>query len=741
MAHIPVLIKDLALILGAAGVTTLLFRRLKQPMVLGYIVAGLLVGPHVHLFPSVVELDSIKIWAEIGVIFLLFALGLEFSFKKLAQVGGSGAITGIIELTGMMILGFVVGGVLGWSLMDRIFLGGIIAISSTTIIFRAFDELSLKSQQFTGLVLGVLIIEDLVAILLMVLLSTVAVSAQFEGIQMVTSMLKLIFFLCAWFVMGIFILPTFLKQVSKLLNSETLLIVSLALCLGMVALADQAGFSAALGAFIMGSLLAETTQAHRIEVLVSSVKNLFGAIFFVSVGMMIDPSVLIEYALPVIVLTLSVVFGKTLFVTIGAILAARPLKQAVQAGTSMAQIGEFSFIIATLGLSLKVISPILYPIAVGVSVITTFATPFMMRLADPLHLFLLKVLPSKWLIALEQYSSSSQLIESESNWKKLLRFYLQIILINSVILVAMTLIIDYFIQPFFLGLIANPFIANLMVALIGFVAMSPFIWALMVKKMNRNAYAALWLDKKYHHGPLVMLEIARTLIAVLLIGFLLSRLFEIRYALVGTFIIMLVVGIFFRKRLQDFYQRMEKRFLQNLHEKEMLEQKKSKSHLSPWDAHLTRFSISPQANFIGSSLEDLQWREQFGVNVAYIERGNQVKFAPPRNEPIFPFDILGVIGTDLQLKQFAKIIVPYHEDKPEDMGLVDLEKILVDENTRLRGLSIRESGIRERTDGLVVGIERAGERILNPPSDLKLEWDDVVWIVGNRKKIQELYSS
>lgn len=710
-------------------------------MVLGYIVAGLLVGPHVHLFPSVVELDSIKIWAEIGVIFLLFALGLEFSFKKLAQVGGSGAITGIIELTGMMILGYMMGGVLGWTTIDRIFLGGIIAISSTTIIFRAFDELSLKSQQFTGLVLGVLIIEDLVAILLMVLLSTVAVSAQFEGMQMVTSILKLVFFLCAWFVMGIFILPTFLKQVSKLLNSETLLIVSLALCLGMVALADQVGFSAALGAFIMGSLLAETTQAHRIEVLVSSVKNLFGAIFFVSVGMMIDPSVLIEHAFPVLVLTLSVVFGKTLFVTIGAILAARPLKQAVQAGTSMAQIGEFSFIIATLGLSLKVISPILYPIAVGVSVITTFATPFMMRLADPLHLFLLKVLPSKWLIALEQYSSSSQLIESESKWKKLLRFYLQIILINSVILVAMTLIIDYFIQPFFLGLIANSFIANLMVALVGFAAMSPFIWALMVKKMNRNAYAALWLDKKYHHGPLVMLEIARTLVAVLLIGFLLSRLFEMLYAVAGTLIIMLVVGIFFRRRLQDFYQRMEKRFLQNLHEKEMLEKKHSKSHLSPWDAHLTRFSISPQANFIGRSLEDLQWREQFGVNVAYIERGNQVKLAPPRNEPVFPFDTLGVIGTDQQLKQFAKIIVPFHEDKPEDMGLVDLQKILVDENTRLRGLSIRESGIRERTDGLVVGIERAGERMLNPPSDLKLEWDDVVWIVGNRKKIQELYAS
>lgn len=741
MTHIPVLVQDLALILGAAGVTTLLFRRIKQPMVLGYIVAGLLVGPHVHLFPTVVELESIKIWAEIGVIFLLFTLGLEFSFKKLVQVGGSAAITGTTELTCMMILGYLMGVFLGWSTMDSIFLGGIIAISSTTIIFRAFDELSLKSQQFTGLVLGVLIIEDLVAILLMVLLSTVAVSQQFEGVQMVSSILKLFFFLCVWFVMGIFILPTFLKKMGKLLTSETLLIVAIALCLGMVVLADQVGFSAALGAFIMGSLLAETTQAHRIEVLVSSVKNLFGAIFFVSVGMMIDPSVFIEYAIPVFVLTLSVVFGKTLFVTVGAILAARPLKQAVQAGTSMAQIGEFSFIIATLGLSLKVISPILYPIAVGVSVITTFATPFMIRFADPLHRFLLKALPSKWLIALEQYSSSSQLIDSESNWKKLLRFYVQIILINSVILVAMTLIIDYFIQPFFLELIPNSLIANLIVALIGFVAVSPFIWALMVKKMNRNAYAALWLDKKYSHGPLVMLEVARTLIAVLLIGFLLSRLFEILYAVFGTLIIMLVVGILFRKRLQDFYQRMEKRFLQNLHEKELLEKKYAKSHLSPWDAHLTRFSISPHADFLGRSLEDLQWREKFGVNVAYIERGNQVKFAPPRNEPIFPFDTLGVIGTDQQLKQFAKIIVPYQEAEAIDMGLVDLQKILVDENTRLKGLSIRESGIRERTDGLVVGIERAGERILNPPSDLKMEWDDIIWIVGNRKKIQDLYLS
>ncbi|MBL0884646.1 MAG: cation:proton antiporter, partial [Chitinophagaceae bacterium] len=423
MAHLPVLIKDLALILGAAGIITIFFKKLKQPVVLGYIIAGLLVGPNFKLFPTIGDVEGIKIWAEIGVVFLLFALGLEFSFKKLVKVGGSAAITGITELSFMMILGYSMGQVLGWSTVDSMFLGGIIAISSTTIIFRAFDELGLKTKQFSSLVIGVLIIEDLVAILLMVLLSTVAVSQQFEGTQMFLSIGKLLFFLCIWFVMGIFLLPTFFKKVSRFLNSETLLVLSLALCLGMVVLADQVGFSAALGAFIMGSILAETTQAHKIEQLITSVKNLFGAIFFVSVGMMINLQILVDYAVPVLILTLSVIMGKTIFVASGALLSGRPLKQAVQAGTSMSQIGEFSFIIATLGVSLNVTSSYLYPIAVGVSVITTFTTPYMIKLAEPLYQFLLKVLPDKWITGLEKYSSSSQIIESESNWKQPLLFY------------------------------------------------------------------------------------------------------------------------------------------------------------------------------------------------------------------------------------------------------------------------------------------------------------------------------
>lgn len=739
MAHLPVLIKDLALILGAAGIITIFFKKLKQPVVLGYIIAGLLVGPNFKLFPTIGDVEGIKIWAEIGVVFLLFALGLEFSFKKLVKVGGSAAITGITELSFMMMLGYGMGQVLGWSNMDSMFLGGIIAISSTTIIFRAFDELGLKTKQFSSLVIGVLVIEDLVAILLMVLLSTVAVSQQFEGTQMFLSIGKLLFFLCLWFLMGIFLLPTFFKKVSRFLNSETLLVLSLALCLGMVVLADQVGFSAALGAFIMGSILAETTQAHKIEHLITSVKDLFGAIFFVSVGMLIDPQILVEYAVPVLILTLSVILGKTIFVASGALLAGRPLKQAVQAGTSMSQIGEFSFIIATLGVSLNVTSSYLYPIAVGVSVITTFTTPYMIKLAEPLYQFLLKVLPEKWIRGLEKYSSSSQIIESESNWKRLLNFYIQIIILNGVIMIALSLLVAYFLEPFLQKSIADPLTAKIIAALIGLIVMAPFIWALTVKKMSKSAYAALWLDRKYSHGPLVMLEIARNAIAVLLVGFMLRQLFSFWITVGGTLVAMIVIGVVFRQRLQKFYQRLEDRFLQNLHERELLEQNKTQSHLSPWDAHLTHYKISPHAGFIGKTLEELQWRETYGINIAFIERGNHVMFAPARTEKIFPFDNIGVIGTDQQMLEFGKIMVPYVEDADSEKELVELEKIVVDEHTRLKGLTIRESGIREKTNGLVVGIERKGERILNPSSFTQLEWDDIVWIVGNRKKIQQLY--
>jgi monovalent cation:H+ antiporter-2, CPA2 family len=740
MHHLPNLITELALILGAAGVTTLLFRRLRQPVVLGYVIAGFLVGPYFKIFPTISEIDNIKIWAEIGVIFLLFALGLEFSFKKLAKVGPAAAITGSWEIAMMMGIGFLTGTMFGWSRMDSIFLGGIIAISSTTIIFRAFDELGLKTRQFTSLVFGVLIVEDLVAILLLVLLSTVAVSQSFDGTEMLFAILKLVFFLSLWFLLGIYLLPTLLKRSSKWLSSETLLIGAIALCLGMVVLADRVGFSAALGAFIMGSILSETIYGEKIENLISSVKNLFGAIFFVSVGMLIDPNLLIQYAGPVLILTLIVIGGKFFNVSFGALLAGRPLRQAVQAGTSMTQIGEFSFIIATLGLSLKVTSNYLYPIAVGVSVITTFTTPFMIKLADPFHRFLERKLPHAWIQSLNRYSAGSQTLKGESDWRVVFKAYTQLMLTNSVILIALILLSYYYLGPLSEKWLSPEWFARFLSVLVTLGLMAPFIWALMAKKMQRGAYRALWLDNKYNRGPLVMLEVFRNFMGVIFIGVLLFQNFSLEVTLLGTAIIIAIVVFVFKHRLDDYYHRIENRFLNNLNAKEQLAA--AEKALTPWDAHLSTLKIGTHCRFLGETLENLQLREKFGINIAFIERGNRLIYAPPRYEKLYPYDEIGVIGTDVQLQKFTRMVEMREEEGVPKADVqseyISLEKIVVDEHTGLKGKSIRSSSIRENTNGLVVGIERHGERILNPASDTVFEWGDVVWLVGDRRHIAKI---
>jgi CPA2 family monovalent cation:H+ antiporter-2 len=741
MAHLPNLITDLALILGAAGITTIIFRRLKQPVVLGYILSGLLVGPNFSLFPTVTDVPGIRIWADIGVIFLLFALGLEFSFKKLAKVGGSAGITGSIEISAMMFIGFATGQWMGWPMMDSLFLGGIIAISSTTIIFRAFDELGVKTRQFTSLVIGVLIIEDLVAVVLMVLLSTMAVSKEFAGGEMLLAIGKLLFFLSLWFLLGIFLLPSALKKSSKWLSSETLLIVAIALCLGMVVFADKVGFSAPLGAFVMGSILSETIYGEKIEHLISSVKDLFGAVFFVSVGMLIDPAMLWLYAGPVLLLTAIVIFGKLLFVSTGALISGRPLRQSIQAGTSMTQIGEFSFIIATLGVTLNVTSDYLYPIAVGVSVITTFTTPFMMKLAEPILVWLGKVLPQHWQKSIERYSAGTQVLRGESDWKIVGKLYMQMLVINGVIIIAILLMSRYLLLPIVDTFSTHKMMASAIAVFASLIVMMPFIWALMAKKFHHRAYRALWLDSKYNHGPLVTMEVFRSLLAIVFLGVLFMEYFSWPVALACTTVAMMVVLLIFRNRLQNFYQRLEHRFLHNLHAKELAI--KDQSLLTPWDAHLSRFRISPSSSFIGKTLEELALREQYGINIAFIERGNRLLYAPARTEKLFPYDEIGVIGTDLQLQKFGILIEQENDDGAGADLLaqqIALEKIVVDAVNGLSGKTIKDSGIREQTNGLVVGIERHGERILNPSSNTVLEWGDVVWLVGDRNRIAAIVS-
>lgn len=377
--HLPFLIGDLALILMIAGLFSLLFRRLKQPTVLGYLLAGLVVGPHVSFFPTVIDIENIKVWAELGIIIFLFLLGMEFSFKKLIRVGRPAFIAAAVKVLGTMALGYAVATWFGWNSMDAIFLGALLSISSTAIVVKAFDELSVKSQLFASLVYGILIIEDLFAIVLLVFLSTIAVSREFEGSVFLIQITKLVGFLAIVIPLGLYLMPMFLKRIRPYMNDESRVVLALGLCLTLVLLASRMGLSAALGAFLMGAFMAETVEGERTERFLTPIKDLFGAIFFTSVGMLVSLSdVILQWKLVGIVVLVTVV-GKILITTIGMRIARQSRVTSLQTGLSLGQIGEFSFIIATLGLELGVVRPDLYSLAVAVSIFTTFLTPYLIK--------------------------------------------------------------------------------------------------------------------------------------------------------------------------------------------------------------------------------------------------------------------------------------------------------------------------------------------------------------------------
>ncbi|WP_445723705.1 cation:proton antiporter domain-containing protein [Flavobacterium sp.] len=731
--HIPDLISDLGLILVTAAIAVLIFRLLKQPLVLGYLVAGFLAGSEFDFFPTVKDMNSVKVWAEIGVIFLLFSLGLEFSFKKLMKVGGTASITALTQIITMVALGYFVGQMMDWGKMNSLFLGVILSISSTTIILKTFDELGVKTQKFAGNVIGALIVQDILAILMMVLLSTVAVSQQFSGSELLQSVLKLIFFLTIWFVAGIFFIPTFLKKTKHLLTDEMLLIVSLALCLLMVLFAANVGFSPALGAFIMGSIIAETTQAEHIEHLVKPVKDLFGAVFFVSVGMLIDPEMLMKYGFPVAILTLVVILGQSLSSTIGALLSGQPLKQSIQTGMSLSQIGEFSFIIATLGMTLNVTSDFLYPIVVAVSAITTFTTPFMVKFSTPFSLYLEKKLPRRWVKKIERYSANTEAIKSVSTWQIVLKAYLTQVIIHSIIIVAIILLSSKYILP----LVSASRFGNAFAALITVIILSPFLWALSLRRVAVEQVQELMQVRKYQ-GPIIVLVFFRIALSLFYMGFVLNEFFSPVIALIAL-VIGIISYILFPKRLHSFYNKIESHFLRNFNDREISKQtNKCQNVLSPWDGHMAEFTIATASNLAGKTLAELKIREQFGINIASIKRGEIIINIPLRSERLFPGDEINVIGTDEQVKLF-KIYLDKHEiDEPEafikeDIILQQLEL----KNRVCIGKSIRDSQIREKTHGIIVGIERNGKRILNPESHWILESDDILWIAGDRKKINE----
>ncbi len=735
MVHLPELIRDLGLILMAAGIVTLLFRHLRQPVVLGYIISGFLIGPNVPLLPTVVDVKGVQIWAEIGVIFLLFALGLEFSFKKLAKVGGSASITATVEVLGMTFLGYLCGRAFGWSSLDSLFLGGVLAISSTTIIIRAFDELGVKSRGFASLVFGILIVEDLFAILLLVLLSTVAVKNHFSGLELVTSSFRLVFFVVLFFLAGIFLLPSFFRKVRKHLNDETLLVFSLGLCFLMVVMNTHAGFSPALGAFIMGSVLAETTEANRIEHLLKPVKDLFGAVFFVSVGMLIEPKALVQHALPIALLTLVTIFGKFFTTIVGALLSGRSLRHSMQAGMSLAQIGEFSFIIASLGLTLKVTSDFLYPVAVGVSVITTFATPYLIRSSDSLYSAARNLIPEKILRGLEGYSTSSQHMSGDKEWRKALGAFGARLLANSVLISAVFFSVSRFLPELLSTYISNQDVVRWACLATASICSAPFFWALLLTRPIQQNFTKIWKSKEIHRAVLG-LELGRLGFSLLLFGILASQFIDPIEAAAVTIALSLLFLFALSRHLNRAYSWLERRVRENLGENG---EEKALPDLAPWDAHITIQVVHSDSELVGRSLEELRVRERFGVSIASISRGRRTIAAPGRQAVIFPGDKLAIIGTDEQIDRFSNLLLPSErEDLKEEAPPYVLQQIAIRNDMPFVNKTIRESGLREQTDGLVVGVERMGERILNPDSSLLLRTGDLLWIVGSKEKLSSL---
>ena len=750
MSQLAPLISDLALILICAGVMTLIFKKLKQPLVLGYIVAGFLCSPHFAFTPSVVDEANIDLWSEIGVIFLLFALGLEFSIKKLLKVGSSAIISACTIILFMIIIGVSVGWMFGWKQMDCIYLGGMIAMSSTTIVYKAFDDMGLRQQHFAGVVLGILIIEDILAIVLMVMLSTMAVSTHFEGSELILSIVRLVFFLILWLVVGLYLIPILLKRVRKLMSDETLLIVSLAFCFGMVYLAAAVGFSPAFGAFIMGSILSETVESEHIEHLVAPVKDLFGAIFFVSVGMMVDPHMIVEYRYPILAIVGAVLLGQTVFGTLGVLLSGQPLKTAMQCGFSLTQIGEFAFIIAAMGVSLKVTSDFLYPIVVAVSVITTFLTPYMIRLAVPAYNVIDRHLPGRWSLLLERYSAGSSTVNHKTNWQKLLLAVARVVLIYSVLSIAVLIISLHFMRPYLLDVLGMTW-GKIVTAVITILAIAPFLRALIMKKNHSVEFRTLWNDNRFNHAPLISLVIFRVLIGVGFVVFIIERLFQGSVALIVGISILVVCGMIFSRFLKKQSIVLERTFELNLRSKEMRQEYlggKRPSYagkLLDRDIHLSDFTVSPDSEWVGHTLKELDLGKKYGVHVTSIIRGTHRVNIPDGTSRIFPNDTLQIIGTDEQLSAFSamaeKAVLPPDGEDLEKREM-KLSQFIVDKKSPFVGRNIIESGFRSNYHCLVVGIESAGEDALRAPDvHAPLRENDVVWVVGEAANLKKLFAT
>ena len=713
MAELPEMIEDLALILMVAGVVTLIFKKLKQPLVLGYIVAGFLVSPNMPYTASVADMEHVHLWADIGVMFLLFSLGLDFSFKKILKMGASPVISTCTIIFCMSMLGFCVGSSFGWERMDCIFLGGMLAMSSTTIIYKAFDDLGLRQQQFAGLVMSVLILEDILAIVMMVMLSAIA-QGNLEGSQMVES------------------------------------VVRIGLCCAMAVFSAKVGFSSAFGAFIMGRVLAETVEAERIEKLVEPVKNLFGAIFFVSVGMLVDPKILVEYAIPIMLLVLTILVGQSVFGTFSFMLAGESLKSAMRCGFSMAQIGEFSFIIASLGLSLGVISDFLYPVVVAVSVITTFLTPYMIRLATPVYNHLEHRLPNKLVNSLNSLSMNShQHTQGQNNWKKMLTQMTINTVVYSILSAASIAVMFTFVLPFVRSLLPGwelHWYANGVTGVLTVLVIAPFLRAMVMKKNRSPEFRALWAESNRNRLPLLFTILVRAIIAISFIFYICNYLSRFTNALMITIGVIVTLLIIFSRWVKHRSITLERLFVQNLRSRDIAAQVYGKrrplyaDRLLDRDIHIADFEVPSDSMWMGQSLKQLNLGKKYGVHISSILRSGWRINIPDGDYVIFPGDILQAIGSDEQFSAFREALDRERlgVDPNSDKRLMKLRQLVIGDKSPFVGKTLIESGIRDLYSCMVIGLEEGKQNLSAFPPNRKFKEGDIIWVVGEQESLDAL---
>ncbi len=761
--HLDYLISDLALILIVAAIVTLLFKKINQPVVLGYIVAGFLISPNFVYLPTVVAAEDIHVWANIGVVFLMFGLGLEFSFKKIATVGGSAFVIALTVMSAMIVIGAGIGNMLGWGKMDCIFLGGMLSMSSTMIILKAYEEYELKKERFAQIVLGTLVIEDIAGIFMMIILTTISVSRNVSGLAMFTEIGMMLIYLAIWLVLGIYLIPSILKKISYLLNDELLLIFSIGLCMGMVVIANLIGFSSALGAFMAGSILAGTVKATRIEGLVNPVKDMFGAIFFVSVGMMIEPDLLVQYIGPILLITVVTIIGQMTFATIGILLSGQSLHTAVRGGFSMVQIGEFSFIVATLGMSLGVISNFLYPIIVCVSVITSFTTPIFIKNSEKVFKFIDDRIPDGlWAFIRKNTTENRSSRDKDADWMIYIR---KVLLRTGLCTIAMFIIywagINY-LEPAIASRADLPMTDNVITAVLMLVAMIPFVN--FMHGTNNALFTKLWLKHRSNRLPLLTLKTIRILIAASFLALVMREIFEIPIVALMFIAFVPIVIIIRSDYLNGMTLNLEMKFMENFSERTLAREKRERGITGHYrwldeSLYVAEFQVTDTVD--NKTISDFTKSRAFTVTIIKIIRGKRYINMPGPDEPVKEGDILHMLGTQTEIDSCTLLLenddcIEYTDR--EDIMLknyiygqtfydIKLEQqllccpIIVDKGSEFLRKSIKNCGLYENYKGTIIGVERGDLAIINPDMDMVIQQGDLLWVLGGKRMADLLIKS